>query len=242
MDRLSNFEPGPDGDSPVPLGGAPRLNAKNTADGYEMLRGIESNSAALVFLDPQHRAILDKMNYGNEGERQGERSSQVQMSVETINKFAAEIVRVLRPSGHVCLWLDKFILCGYGAAPTFPLDWTVDLITWDKLKIGMGYRTRRRGEYLMICQKPPRRAKGIWVDHGIPDVWPEKRPAKSHPHAKPLELQSRILLAVTGQGDLVVDPRAGGYGVLDICRSTDRNFLGCDVNEVEEFQSRELPS
>ena len=85
---------------------------------------------------------------------------------------------ILRPSGHVCLWMDKFILCGYGAAPIFPLDWTVDLITWDKGKIGMGYRTRRRGEYLMICQKPPRRAKGIWQDHGIPDVWPEKKPAK----------------------------------------------------------------
>jgi site-specific DNA-methyltransferase (adenine-specific) len=223
-----------------------RLNAKNTADGYEMLRGIEAKSVALVFFDPQYRAILDKMSYGNEGARQGERSSQVQMSAVTISKFAAEIARVLRPSGHVCLWMDKFILCGYGAAPTFPLDWTVDLITWDKLRIGMGYRTRRRGEYLMICQKPPRRAKGIWEDHGIPDVWPEKKTAKSHPHAKPLELQSRILLAVTKRGDLVVDPCAGGYSVLEICRSTDRNFLGCDVrswpdriyvgDEVGKFQ------
>jgi hypothetical protein len=58
-------------------GNAVRLNAKNTANGYQMLRGIEAESAALVFFDPQYRAILDKMSYGNEGARQGERSSQV---------------------------------------------------------------------------------------------------------------------------------------------------------------------
>ena len=106
------------------------------------------------------------------------------------------------------------------------------MITWDKLRFGMGYRARQRGEYLMICQKPPRRAKGIWRDHGIPDVWPEKKITKRHPHAKPLELQSRILLAVTKQGDLVVDPCAGGYGVLEICQNAGRDFLGCDVREA----------
>jgi site-specific DNA-methyltransferase (adenine-specific) len=206
-----------------------RLNTKNRVDGYTMLRGIEANSVALVFFDPQYRAILDKMAYGNEGARQSERFSQVQMSADTIGKFATEIARVLRPSGHVCLWMDKFILCGYGAASIFPLDWTVDLVTWDKERIGMGYRTRRRGEHMMICQKPPRRAKGIWTDHGIPDIWAEKKVANSHPHAKPLELQRRILLAVTKQGDLVVDPCAGSYSILEICRNTGRNFLGCDI-------------
>jgi site-specific DNA-methyltransferase (adenine-specific) len=205
------------------------LNAKNTADGHAMLRGIETGSVALVFFDPQYRAILDKMSYGNEGARQAERSSQIQMSATTIGNFATEIARVLKPSGHVCLWMDKFNLCGYAAAQTFPIDWTVDLVTWDKLTFGMGYRTRRRGEHLLICQKPPRRAKGVWVDHSIPDIWPEKKIAKDHPHAKPLELQSRILLAVTRPGDLVVDPCAGSYGVLEICLRTGREFLGCDV-------------
>jgi len=38
----------------------------------------------------------------------------------------------------------------------------VDLITWDKGRIGMGYRSRRRGEYLIFLQKPPIRAKGTW--------------------------------------------------------------------------------
>ena len=77
MDKLSSDFEHREGDMcPAPLGEVLRLNEKNTADGYGMLRGIEANSVALVFFDPQFRAILDKMAYGNEGARQGERSDQ----------------------------------------------------------------------------------------------------------------------------------------------------------------------
>ena len=50
----------------------------------------------------------------------------------------------------------------------------VDMITWDKQKIGMGYRTRRKSEYLLILQKEPIKAKATWSLHDITDVWSEK--------------------------------------------------------------------
>jgi len=208
-----------------------KVNAKNTGDGLKMLKSIKTDSTALVFFDPQYRAIMDKMKYGNEGSRQRQRFDMPQMTIPQIRKFAVEIARVLQPSGHVVMWMDKFVLCTYGAAPIFPLAWTVDLVIWDKMRIGMGYRTCRRGEYVLICQKPPQRAKGIWIDRGIPDVWPEKKNSEEHPHSKPHDLQKRILLAVTSPGNLVVDPCAGGYGVLKICKETGRKFMGCDVSE-----------
>ena len=204
-----------------------RLNTHNVGDGLDLLRGTETNSAAAVFFDPQYRALLDKMAYGNQLKQVG-RHAQIQMSTETIADFAIEIAKILRPSGHVFQWVDKLGIISYGAAPTFAIDWTVDAITWDKGRIGLGYRTRKRSEHLLIHQKPPRRAKGIWVDHGIPDVWCEKQP-KGHPHAKPIELKRRLILAVTKPGDLIVDPCAGSFNLLDICRETDRDFLGCDI-------------
>jgi site-specific DNA-methyltransferase (adenine-specific) len=187
-----------------------------------------------VFFDPQYRALLDKMAYGNQLKQVG-RHAQVHMSAETIAEFAAEISRILKPSGHIFQWVDKLGIINYAAAPTFALDWVVDAITWDKIRIGLGYRTRKRSEHLLIHQKFPRRAKGIWVDHGIPDVWCEKQP-KGHPHAKPIDLQRRLLLSVTKPGDLIVDPAAGGFGLLGICREIGRNFLGCDINEAPEPQ------
>lgn len=205
-----------------------KFNSRNRCNGLSLLKNLPDKSTSLVFFDPQYRSILAKMNYGNEGERQRERALLPQMSDETIRLFAVEIERVLKPSGHAMLWIDKFILCNYAARPFFQQGWTVDLITWDKMRIGMGYRTRRQGEYLMIIQKPPTRAKDVWSDHGIPDVWKEKFSRSGHPHAKPKELQRRLIEAVTKKGDLVVDPCAGSYVVLDLCRETGRKFLGCD--------------
>ena len=45
-------------------------------------------------------------------------------------------------------------------------------------------------------QKAPKRAKGIWTDRSLPDVWPEKV-RKTHAHSKPVGLQRRLIEAVT---------------------------------------------
>ena len=130
------------------------LNKQLQMDGLDLLSQIPENAVSLCFFDPQYRGIMDKMNYGNEGARQKERALLSQMSEELIIQFIQEINRVLKPSGHLMLWIDKFHLV------EGVLHWmkntqleAVDMITWDKGKIGMGYRTRRKSEYLLIFQK-----------------------------------------------------------------------------------------
>ena len=214
------------------------LNHRNRADGLDLLASIDDGVVAAAFFDPQYRGVLDKLGYGNEGvSRQKDRCELTQMSEETIISFIKEIDRVLKDSGHLFLWVDKFHLC-QGVLP-----WTegtslnlVDMITWDKGKIGMGYRTRRKSEYLVVLQKSPVRAKGIWTDHSIPDVWTEKV-TKVHPHSKPIELQRRLIEATTKPGDLVIDPAAGGFSVLEACRLAGRDFLGGDI-AAEDDQRR----
>jgi site-specific DNA-methyltransferase (adenine-specific) len=185
-----------------------------------------------VFFDPQYRGIMDKMKYGNEGQRQKERAVLQQMSDETIGLFIIEINRVLKGSGHLFLWIDKFHLCEGVTSWIKNTDFSiVDLITWDKGKIGMGYRTRRKSEYLLILQKAPIKAKGFWTRHDIPDVWSEKITNKVHPHQKPLALQKLLIDAVSSEGDYIVDPCAGSYSVLQACKELQRNFIGCDFQK-----------
>src|SRR5579859_2742158 len=74
------------------------LNSKLHMDGLTLLKSLENNSVSIVFFDPQYRGILDKMNYGNEGERQIERSKLVQMDEKKIISFVREINRILKPS------------------------------------------------------------------------------------------------------------------------------------------------
>ncbi len=206
-------------------------------DGRTLLQKLPASSLPLVFFDPQYRSILDKQSYGNEGVLRGRKRSELpQMTDELIAEFILHIERVLMPSGHLLLWVDKYIVAS-SQVSDFINDThlqLVDMITWDKQRMGMGYRTRRCSEYLVILQKPPVRAKGVWKLHNIPDVWSEKieNRGRNHTHAKPLHLQARLIEAVTNAGDIVVDPAAGGYSTLRASLSVGRHFIGCDVREV----------
>lgn len=207
-------------------------NKKNRMNGLDLLAKIPDGTIRAAFFDPQYRGILDKMRYGNEGKSRGRARSELpQMTAQTIREFLCGIDRVLCPSGYLFLWIDKFHLVS-GIQ-----EWlsdarglsTVDLITWDKGRIGMGYRTRRKSEYLVILQKNPVIARRTWTNHSLPDVWQEKTTGNSHPHQKPFELQKQLILSTTSEGDYVLDPAGGGYSVLDCCIATKRNFIGCDI-------------
>jgi len=46
-----------------------------------------------------------------------------------------------------------------------------------------------------------------------------------------------LITATTQEGDLVVDPCAGSFVVLDVCQELKRDYLGCDLTyeEIGEF-------
>ncbi len=210
------------------------VNNYNVIDGLSLLENIHNKVITAAFFDPQYRGIMEKMKYGNEGEsRQKARIELSQMSDELIQTFIEEIDRVLVPSGHLFLWIDKFHLCE-GTSNWFKRTSlsTVDLITWDKGKIGMGYRTRRKSEYLLVLQKKPLRAKGVWTKHDIPDVWTEKIVGKIHAHQKPGNLQEALISCISSKNDYILDPCSGSYSVFEACKSTERNFIGGDLNPI----------
>lgn len=209
------------------------LNQTLDICGLRLLSQVEKESITLVFFDPQYRGVLDKMKYGNEGERQKGRSELHQMSEEMICDFIGEIHRVLKPSAYLMLWIDKFHLCeGVQKWLENTSFQSVDLITWNKGKMGMGYRTRRQSEYLLVLQKKPIKAKGTWNLHNIRDIHSEKIPQeqlKLHPHSKPRGLQEALILSCTQEGDIVLDPAAGSFSVFECCKETNRNFLGTNL-------------
>lgn len=208
------------------------LNVRHRMDGFDLMGALADDAVPAVFFDPQYRGVLDKLAYGNEGKARGRaRASLVQMTEPVILQFLDEIARILRPSGHLFLWTDKFHLCSgcIGWFEQLPLE-VVDLVTWDKSRMGMGYRTRRQAEYLLVVQKQPCRVDGGWDRRGVPDFWWEKLlGVKRHAHQKPVGLQAALIEAVTEPGDVVVDPAAGSFSVMESALSVGRNFLGGDL-------------
>jgi site-specific DNA-methyltransferase (adenine-specific) len=206
------------------------LNVAQRGDALVLLQSLPDACTPLVFLDPQHRAVLDKLRFGNEGERQRGRAQLPAMSEEYIDAVCLEIARVLRPSGYLMRWCDTFTLCE-GHHLRVPCNYLkpVDLIAWDSLRPGMGKRSRRRGDYLLVSQRSPIKAGTTWRDHGIPSRWAEKVDRKLHPHIKPIGLITRLIAATTQPGDLVVDPAAGSFVVMHAARQLGRDFIGCDL-------------
>ena len=129
-----------------------RLNERLRMDALTLLAGVPDEVIPAAFLDPQYRGVLDKLGYGNEGTARGRRRCELpQMSEEVIGGIVRELSRVIIPSGHLFLWVDKFHLCeGFSHWLDDTKLETVDLVTWNKQRLGMGYRTRRTSEYLVV--------------------------------------------------------------------------------------------
>jgi len=91
-------------------------------------------------------------------------------------------------------------------------------------------------------QKEPFSCK-VFKDRSFGNIYQEKPPlilAREHPHEKPTKLTKRLIEATTEPNDLIIDPCAGGFGVLKVCQETGREFLGCDLNYygIKEFMHK----
>jgi site-specific DNA-methyltransferase (adenine-specific) len=136
-----------------------RRNVPQRGDALELLRALPGGCTPLVFFDPQHRAVLDQLRYGNEGARQRGRAQLPAMTETYIDAACVEIARVLRPSGYLIRWVDTHGLCEAHHLRIRNHLQPVDLIAWDSLRIGNGYRSRRRGDYVVVLQKSPIKAR-----------------------------------------------------------------------------------
>lgn len=210
-----------------------QLDTANKGNGITLLRSLPDNAVKTAFFDPQYPGGVKNWTKLRESKSliHKRRAELHQMSEATIAKFFRELSRVVAPSGHVFLWVDNFhVRNGIGHWLEGTDFENVDMITWHKNRMGLGQRSRSSAEFVIVLQKKPKRVKGCWTRRNIRSVWEEKVNAKSHTHAKPMELQKALIDATTEPGDLVLDPCAGSFSVMDAALETSRRFIGCDLD------------
>lgn len=210
------------------------INKKLAIDGRELLSRLKKEVVSAIFFDPQYRSVLNKLKYGNEGKKQKGRFKLPQMSDEMIKQFLIGFDHVLKPSGYLFFWMDKYMVCEATYRSWLPDGFhVVDKIVWhDPNMFSNGYRSRTSCNHLIVIQKKPLKAKSTWTDHSIRDCWVEElkdnfKQMWTHPKAP--GLIERLIGAVTKPGDLVCDPCAGSFIVFDICKKLDRYFAGTDI-------------
>jgi site-specific DNA-methyltransferase (adenine-specific) len=205
-------------------------NVAQHGDALTLLQALSGNCSPLGIFDPQYRSNLDYLKYGNEGARQKERCALPQMTDEYIDEVCHEFARVLRPGGYLGIWSDTYrVMEGHHKRVKDVLP-GVDLIAWFNLCFGQGSRARRCGGYLVMLQKPPLKARSTWRSRPpIRDRWIEAVDDEIHPHLKPLGLIRFLIKAITEPSDLVIDPAAGSFVVMDAAHQLGRDFVGCDL-------------
>ena len=116
-------------------------------------------------------------------------------------------------------------------------------MVWHKKNtLGLGNWLRSNAEFCFLIQKFPQSGK-LFKNRSFGNVWEENVvpiSKRKHPHQKPKELIKALVEATTNQGDLIIDPCAGSFIVLEVCQELKREFCGVDLTfkEMEKFKEK----
>jgi site-specific DNA-methyltransferase (adenine-specific) len=154
-------------------------------------------------------------------------------------RIIEQVGRILKPSSFCLLWINKGLLGSDRIAAWMiqaPNLKIVDcLVLYKKNTLGLGTWLRSNAEFCFLLQKYPTTGKKF-TNRSFGTVWEENSlptSQRKHPHQKPRELVRTLTTATTQEGDLVVDPCAGSFIVLEVYQELKRDYLRCDLTYKE---------
>ena len=243
------FQPQPT--TPVTANGrdhvAPDLTVRvERMDAIAFLRSLPDASVDVIVTDPAYSGMNQKMQFGH-GRIIGYYNSDLRGSdgkwfdefhddPDNYRDFLKECRRVLRPDRHLYIMFDSFSLLSLGHVVREVLD-LKNLITWDKLTIGMGHYFRRRHEYILFAATGRRKLSR----RDIPDVWRFRRIHRApYPTQKPVEVFEAMLVGSADPGFVVCDPFVGSGSAVIAALRRGCSFVGSDISEraVDTTRSR----
>lgn len=207
-------------------------------DAISFLEKLPSNSVDIITTDPAYSGMNNKLQlgkgrivgkYSDKGQDNGKWFSEFEDSEENYIKFLSECKRVLKKStGHIYIMFDSYSLLSLGSIVRDYFD-VKNLITWDKVNIGMGHYFRRRHEYIIFgTNGNTRKIK----NRKFPDVWRFKRIHNSaYPTQKPVEVFQAMIHASAEEGFTVCDPFLGSGSSAIAAIKNNCRFVGCDISD-----------
>ena len=208
-------------------------------DVLAFLKCQKQESVDLIITDPAYSGMNQHLllgkgrivgNYQAKGENDGKWFEEFHDTAENYSQFLNECARVLKPDRHLFLMLDSFSMLSLGHLVRNVFN-VKNIITWDKVNIGMGHYFRRQTEFILIASKGKRPV----TRRDIPDIWKIKRLHRAqYPTQKPVELFEAMIASSTTQGNadfLVCDPFVGSGSAAIAALRQGASFIGCDVSE-----------
>lgn len=206
-------------------------------DCLTFLHSLPAQSVDILVTDPAYAGMNNKLKlgrgrivgkYGERGTENGKWFHEFEDTPENYHQFLAECRRVLKPdTGHIYIMFDSFSLLTLGALMREYFE-VKNLITWDKVNIGMGHYYRRRHEYIIFATSGNNRKLRSQT---FPDVWRFKRLTRAeYPTQKPVELFQTMIYASGELGFTVCDPFTGSGSAAVAAVKNQCHFVGGDIS------------
>ena len=205
------------------------------ADCIAFLRSLPDASVDVIATDPAYSGMNQHLQLGH-GRIVGHYASEHGASKwfaefhddpDNYRIFLQECHRVLRNDRHIYIMFDSFSLLTLGPVVREIFD-VKNLITWDKISLGMGHYFRRRHEYILFASKGKRKLSR----RDIPDVWRVRRIHRArYPTQKPVEVFEAMLVGSSEPGFVICDPFVGSGSAAIAALRRGCSFIGCDVAE-----------
>lgn len=207
-------------------------------DALEGLRTLADDSVDLIVTDPPYsgmnkylslghgRIVGDYKDAGQDGAAWFEEWSD---DPDTYAYFLRECLRVLKPDSHIYVMFDPFSLLTLGPVFREVLD-LKNIITWDKVAMGMGHNFRRQSEFILFAKTP--KGKRRLTNKSTPDVWSIKRVHNPpYPTQKPVSLFRRMISSSleADTGAVVLDPFMGSGSSGVAADLEGHSYIGFDI-------------
>jgi site-specific DNA-methyltransferase (adenine-specific) len=220
-------------------------------DCLEILAAIPEDTVDLIFADPPYFLSNDgitchagRMVSVNKGA--WDKSKGADANHEFNKSWLAACQRVLKPNGSIWVSGTAHVIHSVGFAMQQLGMKLLNDITWVKpnpppnlscryfthatetlIWAAKNKKSKHTFNYKLMRELAGgKQMKSVW-QIPVPDR-AEKRFGK-HPTQKPLALLERILLAASDEGDLVIDPFAGGGSTIVVALRTRRSAIGVEI-------------
>ena len=192
------------------------INRIITGDCLELLKEIPDESVDMTFADPPFNLKKKYTNYND--------SLEFKEYLDWCDEWISEMVRVTKPTG------SRFV-------HNIPKWFYVKDIKQAKIyELRMPHERERKSSYL---RKDYGGKKAGIHPYGplVSDVWTDIHRIKhnkyrdEHPCQLPIHLLERLILMVTDEGDIVLDPFMGTGTTAIAAKKLGRKYIGFDLNE-----------
>tara|TARA_R110002020_G_scaffold66563_12_gene174986 strand:- start:464 stop:1171 length:708 start_codon:yes stop_codon:yes gene_type:complete len=218
-------------------------------EGLEFLSGLEDDSVNLILTDPPYEISRPTGFLGSEGKNTIER---FKMSYEfgewdkqnmNLYPFVKEMYRVLKPHGTCIIFYDLWKITPLAEMMKELKFKQMRFIEWIKtnpvpINSKINYLTNSR-EIALAGVKKSKPTFHSEYDNGVYRYPIYHAKDRFHTAQKSVKLFDDLIKKHSNEGDLVLDCFAGAATTAISCINTNRNFIGCEIDEDYYIQAQQ---